>query len=387
MTIEPPLVVDADIVPDGDTAPASVQEVPLTHLERFDPVAQGTIIRAEEPEEILAKAGKIANALADLVRAQDLSRNMGGKKEHVEVGAWQALGSLLAAFGGTPLHADPAWHRPVTNPDGSLKTTTYHVKETRKKWGKVDGQRRVIEEIESEYDVEGIDWEARVEIKTPDGVVVGAAEAMCSRAEFGWMSKPDPAVRSMAETRAESRAYRRAVGWIMIIAGYNPTPAEEMPATQAEQADPFGPPADGKLIEQIERAVAYTLDQSSPDPKGDAVKRVMQAIHSEAGYYPRAVLLALGRVGKELLEASKATNEHDVARAEHLAAEHQRAQEKPAPGTVDPPVLRGESEEKDLQALTNAGCCCPGPLSERFAWDCPIKGHGIPRDGDDPLVL
>jgi hypothetical protein len=370
-------IVDAEVV--EKPAVGAEPEV-STQLERIDPGGHGTIIRAEEPQEILAKAGKIANALADLVKAQDLSRNMGGKKEHVEVGAWQALGSLLAAFGGTPLHADPAWHRRVTNPDGTLEATNYHVKETRKKWGKVEGRRQIVEEIESEYDVEGHDWEARVEIKTPEGIVVGAAEAMCSRAEFGWMGKPDPAVRSMAETRAESRAYRRAVGWIMIIAGYNPTPAEEMPAQG--QADPFGPAADGKLIEQVERAVAYTLDKDAPDPKDEAVKRVMQAIYTEAGYYPRAVLLALGRVGRELLEAAKAQDspatEDDVARAERLATEHQ---EKPLPGSVEPPLLKGESEEKDDQILREAGCICDVPLSAGNA-ECPIMGHAPGEDGD-----
>ena len=34
---------------------------------------------------------------------------------------------------------------------------------------------------------------------------------------------------SMAQTRALGKAYRMALGWIMKMAGYEATPAEEMP--------------------------------------------------------------------------------------------------------------------------------------------------------------
>jgi hypothetical protein len=157
-------------------------------------------------------------------------------------------------------------------------------------------------------------------------------------------------------------------------------------------ADPFGPPADGDLIERIERAIAYTLDPANPDPKGDAVKRVMAAIYRETGYYPQAVLLALGRIGRELLEAKKAkdapASEADVARAEKLATEHQHAVgEKPPPGSVASPALTGGSEERDIETLTNAGCCCPAPLSGDFNMDCPLKGQGIPVAGGDTNAI
>jgi hypothetical protein len=320
-------IVDAEVVEDaGEEAVSPAHGVEL--VERVDAASAGTIIRAEQPEEILAKATKIANALADLVKSQDLARNLGGKKPHVEVGAWQALGSLLGAFGGQPLHAETAWSRPVLV-DGQPKLTIYEVRETRKKWGKVDGRRQIVEETESEYEVDGHDWEARVEIRTASGVVVGAAEAMCSRSEMNWMSKPDPAVKSMAETRAESRAYRRAVGWIMVIAGYNPTPAEEMPPEAAETVQagqPFGEAASSAVASSARQAIAWMLGQPV---NSEPVTKVLADIERRAGgYLPMIAARAVG----------------------HAAAAARTAREKPEPAAVpgdgDP---AGETVDEKLE--------------------------------------
>ena len=35
-------------------------------------------------------------------------------------------------------------------------------------------------------------------------------------------------IASMAQTRAVSKAFRLALSWVMTLAGYEPTPAEEM---------------------------------------------------------------------------------------------------------------------------------------------------------------
>jgi hypothetical protein len=73
-------------------------------------------------------------------------------------------------------------------------------------------------------------FEARVEARTLDGRVIGAAEAMCTRNERRWKSADDYAIRSMAQTRATSKALRGPLGFVVTLAGYQATPAEEMPA-------------------------------------------------------------------------------------------------------------------------------------------------------------
>ncbi len=233
-----------DITPEGEQATdgpdAGGELVPFT--------PPGQIIQAEKPAEVLVKATEVADALKDLIDKKGLAQSFGGSKKHVEVGGWQALGMLLGTLGGQPLHAETEWSRIVCLPSGDpvLRPYTAEVKRYHRR-DQGGGLRETIT-----YDVDGFDWEARVAIKLPTGVTVGLAEAMCSRTEVSWSQKPDPAVKSMAETRAESRAYRRAVGWIMNIAGYSPTPADEMPPQQAEL--PEAPP---ELAEKAKAAVRF----------------------------------------------------------------------------------------------------------------------------------
>jgi hypothetical protein len=62
-----------------------------------------------------------------------------------------------------------------------------------------------------------------------NGLVVGAGEGHCDRGEYRWKSAQNYAIKSMAITRAQSKAGRTVFAWIMVLAGFSPTPAEEMP--------------------------------------------------------------------------------------------------------------------------------------------------------------
>lgn len=58
--------------------------------------------------------------------------------------------------------------------------------------------------------------------------VIGRAVALCSSSEHGKKDFDEYAVMSMAQTRATSKAFRLSIGWIMKLAGYEATPAEEV---------------------------------------------------------------------------------------------------------------------------------------------------------------
>jgi hypothetical protein len=148
----------------------------------IEPVATGTLFRTEDPVEVIRRATDIAAPLADVVRKQKLVTMIQGR-EHVRVEGWTLLGSMLGVF---PV---VEWSRQL--PDG---------------------------------------WEARVEARTLSGAVVGAAEAECLRTENTWKNRDDYALRSMAQTRAVSKALRGPLGFVMQLAGFEATPAEEMPA-------------------------------------------------------------------------------------------------------------------------------------------------------------
>jgi len=62
------------------------------------------------------------------------------------------------------------------------------------------------------------------------GIVLGGtgAEAYCMSNEERWNSRPWHQLASMAQTRAGAKALRNRFAWVVVLAGYRATPAEEM---------------------------------------------------------------------------------------------------------------------------------------------------------------
>lgn len=134
------------------------------------------------PSAMVAQISSMANILNDIIEKQKMYQSFNGKK-YVTVDGWCTLGTMLGIL--------PA--------------------------------EREVHEIEN-------GWYAKVDlINKNSGVVVGSASAICTRDEKSWKDRPAYAVRSMAITRSTGKAYRLAFSFIMNMAGYQSTPAEEMP--------------------------------------------------------------------------------------------------------------------------------------------------------------
>ena len=58
--------------------------------------------------------------------------------------------------------------------------------------------------------------------------IISRGIAVCSTKEKGKENKDEFVIASMAQTRAEGKAYRLIIGWLMKFAGYEGTPAEDM---------------------------------------------------------------------------------------------------------------------------------------------------------------
>jgi len=71
-------------------------------------------------------------------------------------------------------------------------------------------------------------FEATSSVLDSNGMVIGGAEAVCMNDEKNWKDKPLYALKSMAQTRASARALRQILSWVVVLAGYKPTPAEEI---------------------------------------------------------------------------------------------------------------------------------------------------------------
>jgi hypothetical protein len=142
---------------------------------------------------------ELADVLMDVVRTKQLAVRI-RNREHLTVEAWTTLGAFVG------VHAAIVWTKPNESGDGIL---------------------------------------ARAEARTLEGALVGAAEGECSRVEHRWKDAEPYAIRSMASTRAISRALQAPLRHIAVLAGYEGTTAEEMPTEAAESAaDPVQPTAE-----------------------------------------------------------------------------------------------------------------------------------------------
>jgi hypothetical protein len=83
-------------------------------------------------------------------------------------------------------------------------------------------------------DVHGFEARA-VAILVQTGEEISAAEAMCLNDESNWKSRPLFMLRSMAQTRACAKALRNVLSWVVVLAGYKSTPAEEMQELNGKQ--------------------------------------------------------------------------------------------------------------------------------------------------------
>lgn len=86
---------------------------------------------------------------------------------------------------------------------------------------------RMAEVINLSTDKE-IKWLAKCEVLDRAGKVASVGYALCSNKESKKRTFDEYAVLSMAETRSIGKAYRNIIGWVIKLADYESTPAEEM---------------------------------------------------------------------------------------------------------------------------------------------------------------
>lgn len=169
------------------------EAVPETQALAVRPSQAMGLFGSDQPLQIIHKATDVATALKAVIVKQGLVSNIQGK-QYPKCEAWTLLGTMLGVF---PVLC---WSKPV---EGG--------------------------------------WEARVEARTKDGAIVGAAEAQCLKSERNWSNRDDFALRSMAQTRATAKCLRMPLGFVMTLAGYEPTPAEEMVSDHPQKPDKVGP--------------------------------------------------------------------------------------------------------------------------------------------------
>jgi hypothetical protein len=187
------------------------------------------------PHEMLAQASEIATALSRMVEQQHLyseievyDKKLGRKvtRKYLQVEAWMTIGRMDNVVARES-------HPPVRNDDDS--------------------------------------YEAEVElVRLSDGMVIGRASALCgAKGDAPWDTRPIHQRRSMAVTRATSRAFRQQYAWIVTLAGYEPTPADEMPRDEEPTPEPVPTHAEG-LIGTVEKGKPPVDLEMRQTPTGPA---------------------------------------------------------------------------------------------------------------------
>lgn len=137
-----------------------------------------------EPKDKVDFATKASNLLKDILSKR--KRIIINGKEYVDFEGYQTIASFYGYSVGTE------WTRPIV------------------------------------VDNKIIGYEAKAIVKNEKGNIVSSAESSCSRDESTWSERADFQLRSMAQTRACVKSLRNVFAWVMVLAGYQPTPSEEI---------------------------------------------------------------------------------------------------------------------------------------------------------------
>jgi len=158
-------------------------------VEQNTPIRDADILSMDYSfDDKIGVATKVATSLKHVIQTQGLAVQIGkgDNNTYVTAEGWETLGTML---GCTPYVEE------VVELEVPGKNKAYFA------------------------------YKATVSIRQGDQIL-SRASAMAERNN---MQSDRPSVYSMAQTRALGKAYRMAFSWIIKMAGYQPTPAEEMP--------------------------------------------------------------------------------------------------------------------------------------------------------------
>lgn len=134
--------------------------------------------------------------------------------------------------------------------------------------GAFTGALPIVESVENLSDEKNYKYRAEVSLRDKDGNKVGYGVAICTNREPGKKGFDEYAVASMAQTRAVGKAFRMKIGWLLKVAGYETTPAEEMDAVEGSVVPPPAP-TDASV-----RDISYAVDRLGLAKNLDELKEI-----------------------------------------------------------------------------------------------------------------
>lgn len=159
-----------------------------TAIEQYEPREESLAefdFAATDPLAALEKAREVVTFMADKCQGSQYISNIQGRN-YPKVDWWTTVGMGLALF------------------------------------------PREVSSKRFEVDERNYGYEAVVEV-CRNNIVITRASAICTTKEKSWGNRDEYAVKSMATTRATGKAYRIGLSGLAVMAGLEPTPAEEIP--------------------------------------------------------------------------------------------------------------------------------------------------------------
>lgn len=260
----------------------------------------------EEQRQVLANAAALAEQVARIVKENGLSMKFGANpREYVRVEGWLTISR-------------------VQNEQPHAKV------------------EQVVRDPESGHET----IHARAWLTNAHDQVVSLADGYCSTEEPGWRDKPFYARASMAQTRAIAKAMRLRHAWVMVLAGYAPTPAEEMsedlvaPGASEPGAPRRAPaaglrPAEPRPAEPGLRGAAQVTVKAvseRPGEKRDGTPYVRYGIRGSDGVWYNTFNPRLGELAKQARESgARVTITYAVTEYGHDVEDLQIAEEGAEP--------------------------------------------------------
>ena len=181
-----------------------VTEVAVVDQPQNTQLADYELLNPDLPMSVkVGVATNVANCLSDLIKSQGLVKKGLNKKdpdaEYVLVEGWEVLGTMLGIVPVTEIV------EPICNDKGKVrgyKARAYLYRNPVMEHGEI-----------------------------VSGTLIATTEASATVEGF---QKDTAGMMSMAQTRALGKCYRMALSWIMKMAGYEGTPAEEMNTFRGE---------------------------------------------------------------------------------------------------------------------------------------------------------
>ena len=221
---------------------------------------------ARSPQAVLEEAGRAAKALKDVVVNTKASIKL-GESEHLKSEGWQTLGHF---YGLTARITETRFVQYGSAQGWESVAELVHV-----------ASGKVISRAESMCMNDEDKWSARakyeyVYVKKSGGYSIedpgkdeiiwednpakpGKKRPRKERTKIGEERVPQFQLKSMSQTRAISKVHSNVLKWVVVLAGYNPTPAEEVEETD----DEFG--GNEPASDAIQQPQRKSRSQQQPD--------------------------------------------------------------------------------------------------------------------------